>query len=123
MENTNSGEFKNILDMLKEKAESTIPETEIEAQTTETVSHSDEDIKNMLRQQFAAYDIKPREVGDDYCVNIDDFARTGEIITAEQDEKNEEQEEKGEENTKGRHIVSLCEDRTKFILCCPNLKN
>jgi len=40
-----------------------------------------------------------------------------------QKKKNEEQEEKGEENTKGRHIVSLCEDRTKFIFCCPNLKN
>ena len=40
-----------------------------------------------------------------------------------QKEKNEEQEEKGEENTKGRHIVSLCGDRTKFILCCPILKN
>ena len=39
-----------------------------------------------------------------------------------QKKKNEEQEEK-EENTKGRHIVSLCGNRTKFILCCPILKN
>lgn len=105
MENFNNDDVKKMLDMLREQAENTNVNSQIDTQTTENDSaRTDDDIKEMLKKHFSAEnyeDVAPAT--DDYSFDpLDEFVsddasveETSEPILTE--EKNEEIEEEFEE--------------------------
>lgn len=87
MENFNNDEVKKMLEMLKEKAENTKTEEHPDAQTADNASHSDDDIKDMLKKHFSADETEAApEISDDYSFDTEDFSRTGEISAPEIEE-------------------------------------
>ena len=67
MENFNNDDVKKMLEMLKEQAESTNNTSNIDTQTTDTSTSSDDDIKAMLKNQFSS------ENSDDSNAIIEDY--------------------------------------------------
>ena len=68
MDGFNNDDVKKMLEMLKEQAESNSEaEINIDAQTTDNI-HTDEDIQNMLKQQFAS------EQGDNSVSVVEDYS-------------------------------------------------
>ncbi len=74
MEGYNNDDVKKMLEMLKEQAESSSEsEVNIDAQTTDSV-HTDEDIQNMLKEQFSPKQGDSSVVIEDYSFDeVDEF--------------------------------------------------
>ena len=96
MENFNNDDVKKMLQMLKEQAESN-NESQINTQTTEKVA-SDEDIQNMLKEQFSNEQKEsPVATADDYSFDeIDEFISEEEVESDIDDEAEPEIEEASE---------------------------
>ena len=91
MDNLNNhDESKKLLDLLKEQAENTPLNEDIVPQTTEGANSSDDDIKNMLKQQFGAAKSESTPISEDYSFDTEDFVMTGEIKVETDEEKVEE---------------------------------
>ena len=87
MENMND-DVKDILERLKEQAESTAADSEVNTQTTDAVSHTADDITDMLKKQFSAEHTELSQSTEDYSFDTDDFVLTGEInVSAMEEEK------------------------------------
>lgn len=87
MENMND-DVKDILERLKEQAESTATDSEVNTQTTDAVSHTADDITDMLKKQFSAEHTELSQSTEDYSFDTDDFVLTGEInVSAMEEEK------------------------------------
>ena len=79
MNNFNNDDVKKMLEMLKEQAESNNnePQTQINTQTTDN-AHTDEDIQNLLKEQFSAEDGGTVPTTEDYSFDaVDEFMRIG----------------------------------------------
>ena len=91
MENNRSGDANNILDLLKKKAESDSNEPSANAQTTESVSRTDDELKAMLKAQYNIEGPVSFQSEDDYSfVDISDFEKTGEIAVVTDENTAEE---------------------------------
>lgn len=100
MENNRSGDANNILDLLKKKAESDSNEPSANAQTTESVSRTDDELKAMLKAQYNIEGPVSFQSEDDYSfVDISDFEKTGEIaVVTDENTAEEVVEETAEES-------------------------
>lgn len=94
MQNYKEDDVKKMLEMLKEHSEQQKDQKAV-PQTTENSTHSDEDIKNMLKKHFSANEEVERfEMQEDYSFDTVDFGRVDdEIITGEIDSIEDEIEE------------------------------
>ena len=114
MENFNNDDVKKMLEMLKEQAESTNNTSNIDTQTTDTSTSSDDDIKAMLKKQFSS------ENSDDSNAIIEDYSFEGveEFVSAEEDlieeeagvEENEIVEENAEEESQFSFVIEKIPD-------------
>ncbi len=101
MNNFNNDDVKKMLEMLKEQAQSNNnePKTEIDTQTTDN-AHTDEDIQNLLKEQFSAENDATVSATEDYSFDaVDEFMRVGktEEIPVEIENETEEIEPETEE--------------------------
>ena len=101
MNNFNNDDVKKMLEMLKEQAQSNNnePKTEIDTQTTDN-AHTDEDIQNLLKEQFSAENDATVSATEDYSFDaVDEFMRVGktEEIPVEIESETEEIEPETEE--------------------------
>lgn len=79
-----NNDVNKMLEMLKKEADKQANREEIAPQTTKNSSHSDDEIKDMLKKQFSAEDNNEITVqGDDYSFYSVDFFNTGSMPTGE----------------------------------------
>ncbi len=71
MESFNNDDIKKMLEMLKEQAESTNSDSNIDTQTTDTSVSKDDDIKDMLKKHFSS------DNSDNSNVVIEDYSFDG----------------------------------------------
>ena len=96
MENMHD-DVKDILERLKEQAENTNADSDINTQTTDTDTHNADDIKDLLKKQFAAEEEDLPQNIEDYSFDTEDFVRTGEIQVPVEEKSEEVIEETIEE--------------------------
>ena len=130
MGNFNNDDVKKMLEMLKEQAESNNnePQTQINTQTTDN-AHTDEDIQNLLKEQFSSENGATVSATEDYSFDaVDEFMRVGKTeeipleivpdtkIESEVEELEPESEEIDFEEPEFSFVVAKIPDRTSEII-------